>query len=198
MKPKTITHAFATADVDSICTAATPGSAGNMTINSTLKNNGICTMDVPRHLSITSDGNDTGVTFTITGTNRYGAALTETITGPSSTTVTGVENFATVTQVAISGAGTGSISVGTSSSAQFQWVPVDYRIGVQYSTNANISAGSAFVDIEGTLENPFGASFDERTAVTQDVADGPVRAIRCAVTEIGGSGATVTLHVVVS
>ena len=52
------------------------------------------------------------VTFTVTGTDIAGNALSEAITGPESTTVTGSKFFNTVTQIATSGTVGTNTSVG--------------------------------------------------------------------------------------
>ncbi|HKJ73525.1 MAG TPA: hypothetical protein VKA19_05360, partial [Alphaproteobacteria bacterium] len=59
-----------------------PASAGNLTLITGQ-------MDVPRNVTITSDADDSGHTFTVTGTDRYGAAQTEAISGPNATTKQG-------------------------------------------------------------------------------------------------------------
>src|SRR3990167_974441 len=100
-------------DANGICLTQTPSGAGDLTINGALATSGVATLDVPRHIIITSTANDSARTFTITGTNAYGDATSEAITGPNTTTVRGYKQFKTVTQVAISGAATGSIVVGT-------------------------------------------------------------------------------------
>ena len=51
-------------------------------------------------VTLTSTGNISGVTFTVTGTDASGAAQTEDITGPNNNTVTGSKKFLTVTQIA--------------------------------------------------------------------------------------------------
>ena len=122
----------APADDNGICTAQTPTAASALTIDGALtetfngnkiyapsQSSTAATRNTAwaRQIAVKSSGNDSGVTFTITGTDVNGKALAETITGPNATTVytaaTLVGLFRTVTKVEISGAGTGNIEVGT-------------------------------------------------------------------------------------
>ena len=64
----------AAADTDGVCASQTPGSATNMTINGALADSGSVTFDQPRNLTIASAGDDSGKTFTVTGTDETGQA----------------------------------------------------------------------------------------------------------------------------
>lgn len=106
------------ADADGVCLSQKPGSGGaqNLTINGPLASSGVADLGTARHVTITSTANDSGRTFTVTGTDEYGVAATETITGPNTTTVEGAVKFATVTQVSIDDNSAGNLTVGTASS----------------------------------------------------------------------------------
>ena len=99
-------------DRNGICTASTPAASGAMTLNGALVTDSVAYMPSQRPVLIYSSGNDSGVTFTVTGTDGAGATVAETITGPNVTTVYSTSTFLTVTAVSISGAGTGSIEIG--------------------------------------------------------------------------------------
>jgi hypothetical protein len=107
------------ADADGVCQSQTPAAGGvqNLTINGALASGGVATFSAARLITITSAGADGGRTFTITGTNVNGAAQTETITGPATTTVTGTKYFRTVTQVSVDANTAGAITVGMANSA---------------------------------------------------------------------------------
>ncbi len=102
-----------TYDVDGIITAVTPVGAGAITFDGVLVTDSIAYLPSTRKIVIASDGNDSGVTFGITGTDALGASQTETITGPNTTSVYSANEYKTVTSVSISGAGAGNITVGT-------------------------------------------------------------------------------------
>ena len=67
-------------------------------------------------VNITSNGNDAGITFTVTG-RRVGSIssgdISEVITGPNSATVTGTIPFASITSIVASGASVNNVSIGT-------------------------------------------------------------------------------------
>lgn len=145
--PTVLSFTLATADADGICQSQTPGGAGNLTINGELASGGVATMDVARHLSVASTANLSALTFTFTGTDRYGQALTEAIAGPNNSTVKTTRNFKTITQIAISGAAGGALTVGTADEAETAWVPLDYTrkpyvmAAVQLSSGASLTWG---------------------------------------------------------
>ena len=124
---------------DGIIEAVTPTGAGAITMDGALVSGGIATMPSTRKLLIYSDGDESGVTFSITGTNADGAAQTESITGPDTTTVYSTNTWKTVTIVSISGAGTGNIEVGT----------VGDFIGIERDSGA-----LQWTNIGATLANP--------------------------------------------
>jgi len=99
-------------DRNGICTVSTPTGSGSMTLNGALVTDSVAYLPSQRTVLIYSAGNDSGVTFTLTGKDGNGATVTETITGPNTTTAYSVETYLTLTAVSISGAGTGNIEVG--------------------------------------------------------------------------------------
>lgn len=194
MKPKTITFVLDTADADGICASQTPLAAGALTIDGALATSGVATLDVARHVSITSTGDESTKTFTVTGTNRYGATITETTLGPSSTTINLSKNFKTVTAVSVNAATAGAITVGTTNEADTQPVPVEY-LSEMYSYEGKLSAGASLkYAVQYTFDDPFDPTFEESTAewithasdktgTFDDIIDRSVRAIRARVTE---------------
>lgn len=139
-------------DADGICASQTPSGAGNLTINGAFASGGAVTFDYPRQVSITSAGNDSGRTYTVTGTDPDGYPLTETITGPNATTVEGSEYFATVAQVAIDGAAAGANTVGTVDEISTQTIPLDHKSDVAANINVNVS---------GTIDFTVQETFDD-------------------------------------
>lgn len=69
--------------------------------------------DVPRCVTITSGGNDSGITFTVKGYDVYGAAMSEKITGSNGSTATGKKAFLSVTSITPSGAVASTVTAGT-------------------------------------------------------------------------------------
>lgn len=96
-----------------VCTSQTPGAAGALNIDGTLKSGNAAVFDVPRGVSVTGAANDAAKVFTITGLDEYGATVKETITGVNANTVAGKKAFKKVTSVSINAAAAGAITVGT-------------------------------------------------------------------------------------
>lgn len=90
------------------------GAAGNLTLNGPIVSGGVAQMDVPRNVTLTvATTNQSGITFTITGTDEYGNTVVESLAGPNNNTVSGKKAFARVTKVAVDGAiATNGVSVG--------------------------------------------------------------------------------------
>ena len=99
-------------DADGINTSASLSGAGTLTINGALSSTGTVTLSSGRQVTITSAGNDTGVTFTVTGTDVNGAAQTEAITGASGAAATSTKYFKTITEIANSAASAGAVTAG--------------------------------------------------------------------------------------
>ena len=99
-------------DRDAIITATTPSASGSITLSGTLVSNAVAYLPDQRKVLIYSDADDSGDTYTLTGTDANGATVTETITGPNTTTVYSVNTYFTITSVSVSGAATGNIEVG--------------------------------------------------------------------------------------
>jgi len=97
-----------------ICAAQAVAAAGNATINGTIASGGVANLDVARGVSIvTSNAGNTTQTVTVTGIDYYGQAQTETLTCNGTTTVSGKKAFELISQVAVSAAITGNLSVGS-------------------------------------------------------------------------------------
>ena len=101
-----------TFDRNGISEASTPTGAGSLTLGGALCSAGIATLSGNRKILIYSDADDSGVSFGVTGKDAAGVDVTETITGPNTTTVYSTYEYKTITSVTIDGAGTGNIEVG--------------------------------------------------------------------------------------
>jgi hypothetical protein len=118
VKAKYIAADTTAADADGVCQSQTPAAGGeqNLTINGALSSGGVATFVAARLITIASASDDSGRTFTVTGTDVNGNAQTETIAGPA-TTVTGTLYFRTVTQVTVDDNTAGAITVGMANDA---------------------------------------------------------------------------------
>jgi len=195
MRAKKITVAPAALDRNGISVAQQLVGAGNLTITGALATSSVATPDIPRHVGIYCAGDIATVTFTVTGTDRYDAAMTETITGVNATTVSRNKNFKTVTQVAADAAVGTNVEVGTTDELETAWIPMDHykeTQNVQYSVSSGAGVTCA---IEWTLDNPFDSSFDEHAVLTEsgNMSDGPVRAVRLNITGFTSGTAYMTI-----
>ena len=118
VKAKYIAADTTAADADGVCQSQTPAAGGepNLTINGALASGGVATFVAARLITIASASDDSGRTFTVTGTDVNGNVQTETIAGPA-TTVTGTLYFRTVTQVTVDDDTAGAITVGMANDA---------------------------------------------------------------------------------
>lgn len=142
-------------------TAVTPDAATAGAIE--IGVSGYAEFTTPQHITIFNAGDDTGDTFTVTGEDRYGADLTETITGGNAATVAGTKNFARVYRVSSSGASAAGVEVGVNGLCESQWYVLNYR-GPDFNVGlgAEISSGADLTyDVEHTFDNIFASDFTE-------------------------------------
>lgn len=151
---KNISITGAVTDDDAIALSQTPSGAGNLTINGVLASLGVATLVPAGRVAIKSLSDISNRTFVITGTDRYGYAQSETITGPNNNTVYTSKNFLTVTQISISGTAAGAVLVGTNGIASTQWYPGDYKTGKPPILTVALSTGAVLTyTVEFTTTN---------------------------------------------
>jgi len=148
--------ALAAAVTNGICQSQTPLAAGNLTINGSLASGGVATLaaagtNVGRQVLLTFAASESGKTFTLTGLDPAGNTITEAVAGAAATAVSTLM-FASVSQVAVSAATAGAVTVGTNGVGATTWVPMDSdRIGAAWSLGTIIS-GTANVMPQATLD----------------------------------------------
>lgn len=152
MRPILNTYSPIAQDTDGICASQTPTGAGNLTINGALASGGTVTLTLAQHVSVSCAGADSGRTFTITGTDWLGYALTESIAGSSASITVGTQNFKTITQVAVDAATAGAITVGVEGSFETPWIPLNhYANPFQYTYSVDV--GTATYQVESTIDD---------------------------------------------
>lgn len=158
MLTRTLQFALATASANNIAQSQTPGGAGNLTLNGSAVSGGVATLDVARRVLITTTANETAKTFTITGTDRAGRTITETMTGPNNTTGFTLQDFKTITQIAVSAATTGALTVGTNGVGSSRWIGLNYLVQqFEVSIRVKVVSGSVTYTIEKTNDDLMGA-----------------------------------------
>ena len=132
----------------------TPAGAGNLTLTSatvTLPNGG-------QRPSVESASNISNRTLTFTGTDRAGNPMTMSMTGPNATEVVLPATMATITNVAISGAAAGALTVGYVAMADTNPLPLDTRsdpTSVSLTIQNFTGAGTPEATVRFTQDNVF-------------------------------------------
>jgi len=122
---KVVCGPYTAPSATNIRTASSIAAAGTVTLNGSLVSSGTATLDQPRRVLFTSAGNDSGITFTVTGTDWNNMPASEVLTGANTTTAYTAYDFKTVTSVVASGASAGNVSIGTNAVASSRPVFLD-------------------------------------------------------------------------
>ena len=182
MRPITVTvGSLASAGANAIALSQTP-TAGALTLNGTLVTGGVAVMDQPRRVLITTTGNESSRTFTITGTNWSGSPISEVVTGPNATTGSSVLDYATVTSITISGNAANALTVGTNGVAASPWVRLDSWAMPQVAIQCTAS---------GTVNYTVQQTLDDTNAPSSPVAPSAVTWVSHPDTNLVGATSTV-------
>lgn len=157
MRPITVTAGpFTAAAANNIATSQSPGTAA-ITLNGALAANGVATLDKPRRVIITSGGNDSGITFLITGTNVSGNPISEKLKGGNAVaSASSVMDYATISSIVPSAAIAGTVTVGTTATATVAssaWIRLDDWAAAQAALQVDI-AGTINVTVEQSSDDP--------------------------------------------
>jgi hypothetical protein len=207
MHPIVTTVTLAAASANGIAQSQSLGAAGALTLNGSLVTAGTANLGSPRRVIITSTGNDSGITWTITGTSRSqqnSTVISETIQGANAGVAQSTQDFATVTSIVGSGATAGTVTAGTNTVASGPWVPwSQYADDFQVSVYGRIQSGAptwgaeyTYDDVFNSANLPTGQAFPAAitlTGLTAQTGNGdaqitfPVRASRLTLTAGTGS-----------
>lgn len=135
---------------NSIALSQTPSGAGNLTLNGALVTSGVATLATPQRVLITTS--DSTHKFTITGTTPTGSLLTEVVTS-NGTNVLSTLDYATVTSVAINGAASGAVTVGTNGTGSTPWARMDEWANTQVSIQVNVT-GTVNWTLQSSMDDP--------------------------------------------
>jgi hypothetical protein len=116
---------LATANAANIGATQTPAGAGNLLLNASLVVGGVAVLDLPRHVIITSAGNDSTVTFTAYGTDWSGQPIQARVAGAAIGAADFGVSFKTVTRITTSAATASTITIGTNGVADSRPVQLD-------------------------------------------------------------------------
>lgn len=158
------TKSLATAAAAANISASQSPGAGAILINGTAVTAGVATIDavtatnsaIGRRVIVTSGGNDTGITFTITGTNASGNIVSDTFAGVSGGAAQSNLDFVTVTGATHTGSIASTVTIGTNGVGSSEWrtwswmsdSPMDLSYAVE------LVSGTATFTVEYTYDDP--------------------------------------------
>jgi len=200
MRPIVNTYTVIASSSAGVCASQTPSGAGALTLDGSLISDGMLTLSTPQHISVSCAGSDAAKTFTVTGTDFTGAALSENIAGSAGSITNGTKNFKTVTSVTVSAATAGAVTVGVLGVLETPWIPLNFQV-TPFNYSYQVDIGTATFTVEGTLDNTQDSSltptpFTVQSSGSADVtgsATAPVTAVRVKVTAF--TSGTITFRV---
>jgi len=144
-------------DADGLCASQTPGAAGALDLDGALIVGGAWSSSIGQLVTITADGDESARTFTVTGTDYNGYAITEDIAGPNATTGTGAVYFYGITEISVDDATADALTVGFAGGAVSPPFTVNYKmpdfkaaLGVDVSGTINWTIQYTFDDVFAT------------------------------------------------
>ncbi len=146
---------LAAASANAIALSQSAAGAQNLTLNGALVSGGVATLDTPRRVIITSAGNDSGITFTVRGTDWAGQIISATVTGGNTTAVDAGVDFATVTRVSTSGATAAAVTVGTNGVASSRPIFLDEFGLAEVALQVSVT-GTVNYTVQSSLDDPNG------------------------------------------
>lgn len=135
--------------------SASDAAAGNVSAG---VNGLLATMDNPRRLLLTTSADDTGDTFTITGTDWNGNVISETLAGVNNTTAFTEYDYKTITSIWTSGATAGTIQFGTNGIASSRPIFLDRYALAPTSLQVDAS-GTVNFTVQQSLDDPNDVGF---------------------------------------
>ena len=156
------TKSLAAASANNIATSQSPG-AGAITLNGAAVTAGVATIDTVsatnsaagRRVLITSGASDTGINFTVTGTNGAGNIISDTFAGGATTAQSNLD-FVTVTSVTHTGSVASTITIGTNGVGSSAWTVMNYQGFSPMNIGAAVElvSGAANYTVEYTFDDP--------------------------------------------
>jgi hypothetical protein len=150
-QPNVITRSLIPAVATAIATSQSPA-AGAITLTAP-----IVTLDTQRRVVITSGGNDTGINFTVFGTNQVGAPIQDTFAGGNGTASVGLSNldFLTINAITHSGSVASTLTAGTGNTGSSLWQIINWNpTPINMAWVIEQRTGTSVFAIEITLDDP--------------------------------------------
>lgn len=125
MRTKTYTMTGVNVSATGIAAAQAPTSGTALTLQAAA-----ASLSPNRFISITSTANLSAISFTIVGTDRWGNAMTEVVTGPNNATVQSLGAYASVTSITPNGTSVSNVSAGWPVGAVSPWIVCGQAMGL--------------------------------------------------------------------
>ena len=210
MLPRTVTVGpLASPNAANIAGSQTPGAAGNLTLTAGAIAG--TTPDTPRRVLLTTNADESAKTFTFYGTDWNNNPVSETMTGPNSSTGYTVYDYKTITRIAVSAATTAAITVGTNQIASSMpimldnWAPAPTSIQVTVAGTVNYTVQQTLDDlnritggyVNATWVNHPDSALVAATATAQGNYAYVPQFVRVTLnTETAGAGNSITMTVI--
>ena len=179
MRP--VIFSFPTQTVNSVCaTQTTTATDQSLVLNGSLSNfnAGVTPFAVTvapgiqRSITLTSTGNISSSTFTISGIDTSGYAVSTTLTGPNNATATTVAEFFKVTAISVGTIATTAFTAGVGITGTSRWAMVDtfqnpvvVTVAINTVTSAPVSIQHTF-DLISTSTSPMIIAATGLTSIT--------------------------------
>lgn len=211
MRP--IIYTIPAVSANAVALAQQVAASGAVQLNGALRNytlltNGVQQVNMPgiqRTVTITSTDNISTSTFTITGVDILGRAVSTSITGPNNSTASTAVQFAAVTLITVGTAATSNFTVGSGPGGVTNWATMDYMLTpFNVAVSCVVLATTNSVTIQDTSGDPGSSTFattqifthptlSALTTSTQGSYAYPVRYIRATFTSAtADSSVTIT------
>lgn len=144
------------ASANNIATSQSLAAAGALTLNGSTVTGGVAILGAQRRVAIASNGNDSGLTWTITGRNVSGNTISETLTGGNIATVASALDYSAVTSIVGSAATASTVTAGTSATnplGSSRWVRLDDWAPGPLNIAVTVS-GTISYTVEGSMDDP--------------------------------------------
>jgi hypothetical protein len=190
--------ALVAAAANNIAASQSPAAAA-IVLNGSAVSGGVATLDTQRRIIVTSGGNDTGIFFTVIGTNGDGNPIRETIAGVNNGAAATLLDFLTVSSVTHTGSIATTVTVGTNDTGSTEWFSPDRELPQMNFGICVVVSGTVTYSVEYTYDLPNApftgttptifvlAAFSAKTATVDGSVLSPVTAFRVTITSGTGT-----------
>lgn len=133
------------------------------------------TKSIARNIRITSGGNDSGITFLVSGADLYGYPQTQTVTGANAGVASTTKTFKFIYSIVPSGAVASTVTVGTGDVYGFPMLSSFWGDQSVIWNNANIAANTGYTAADTTSPATSTTGDVRGTYAVQSASDGTKR-----------------------